>query len=127
MPSDCVSDRDKWFQLRAVLYPAPDSPGRWVARVLETDVVAEGDSVDAVLGMLDEVLGDLFHEQAERGLFPVPFRPAPQEVWNLIGSSEPVEDPLVFVTCVHAPSGRPMVYPLSCYLSQEPPAATIRD
>ena len=79
------------FPLRVVVYPAPDMPGTWIAHGLETDIVTQGDSVDDAVAMMADAVMSLgsYNLKVYPGTLPITLRPAPKEVWDLIGEAVP--------------------------------------
>ena len=79
------------FPLRVVVYPAPDMPGTWIAHGLETDIVTQGDSVDDAVAMMADAVMSLgsYNLKVYPRTLPITLRPAPKEVWDLIGEAVP--------------------------------------
>ena len=114
------------FPFRVVIYPAPDLKGQWIAHCLETDIVTQGESTQHALAMMADALETVGAYQIERGMLPVPhLRPAPQEVWDLVGVSKPSHY-TARATIAHGgkKAGRevPAGFPLYAFVSKKPPS-----
>ncbi|MBI5479973.1 MAG: hypothetical protein HY906_13995 [Deltaproteobacteria bacterium] len=117
------------FPFRVVVYPAPDLKGQWIAHCLETDIVTQGESAEHAVAMMADALETVGAYRVERGLFPVPrLRPAPPEVWALVGASKPTHY-TARATLVQPGKRRspqsteaPAGFPLYAFVSQKPPA-----
>ena len=77
------------YQLRLVAFQ--EAPGRWVARGLEHDIVAEahtiGECVRAIMRLVEtHTAFDLRHQHPPLSAFP----PAPQRCWNFHRTGIPV-------------------------------------
>jgi predicted RNase H-like HicB family nuclease len=70
------------FLLHAVVFPADDVPGSWIAHCLELDMVTVGNSEDHAMTMLDEAIALVAARRAQDGDFPFDFRPPPHEAWD---------------------------------------------
>jgi hypothetical protein len=113
-----------WF--RTVVYPASDLKGQWIAHGLETDVVTQGDSPEHAIAMMTDALDTLARYNVARGLAPVPLRPAPNEVWDLVADARPAAvTPRIVARAgrVSVPSSTPRgTWPLFAWVSDKPPA-----
>jgi len=116
------------FSLRVVVYPAPDLKGQWIAHGLETDIVTQGDFPEHAIEMMADALKTTIDYAARhrliggRGL-PFALRPAPREVWDLVGESVP-SDVRARVTASRKPSAKdaPTSWPMYIFVSQKSPA-----
>lgn len=84
-------------RLHAVIYPAEDLPGQWIAHCLELDVVTQGDSAEDAVAMLDDALRTLAYENLSHGQPPFQFRSAPAEDWERFRRAEPLATHLLRV------------------------------
>ncbi len=75
-----LTDKERSFDLTAVIKPAEDIPGRWVSHCLELDVVSEGDTLTAAMGMLIEAAEMAITDDLNGGRNPLARR-APKEFW----------------------------------------------
>lgn len=75
-----LNDKERSFDLTAVLKPSEDIPGRWVSHCLELDVVSEGTTVPEALGMLLEASVMTLTDDLSSGRKPLARR-APKEFW----------------------------------------------
>lgn len=69
------------FYCWAILEPAEDLPGQWVAHCLDFDVVTYGNSLEHSLKMLLEATAMVICDDLERGADPSERR-APEEYWQ---------------------------------------------
>ncbi|MFH0901641.1 MAG: hypothetical protein V2A73_13520 [Pseudomonadota bacterium] len=76
-------------RLHAVIYPAEDLPGQWIALCLELDIATQGNSAEHAIEMLDDALRVVAHERMNAGLPPFEFRSAPPEDWERFRNAEP--------------------------------------
>ncbi len=116
------------FPLRVLIYPAPDVEGQWIAHGLETDIVTQGDSPDHALEMMGDALKTTIdfvtrHRLlGSRGL-PFALRPAPREVWDLIGDAVPSGiTARATISPKQARKNAPTSWPMYAFVSEKPPA-----
>jgi hypothetical protein len=115
------------FPLRIVIYLAPDLKGQWIAHGLETDIVTQGDSPEHAIEMMGDAMKTLIDYSSRRHLtgrqgLPFVLRPAPREVWDLIGESVP-SGLIARATIARASTkGGPSAWPLYSFVSDKPPA-----
>ena len=77
-------------QLHAVVFPAEDLPGQWIAHCLELDIVTQGNSEQHALEMLDDALRLVAYENLRAGQPPFEFCSAPPEDWQRFREAEPL-------------------------------------
>lgn len=123
------------FPLRVVIYPAPDLKGQWIAHGLETDIVTQGDSPEHAMEMMADALKTTIEYATRRrliGLQGLPFvlRPAPREVWDLIGESVPSsinaratisQKQSPKKSQKQAPKNAPTAWPMYAFVSEKSP------
>jgi len=78
--SDEVLHRE-WFPCWALIRPAEDLPGQWVAHCLEFDVVSQGDSPKHALEMIVEATAMVIEDDLNSDRNPHSRR-APSEFWD---------------------------------------------
>lgn len=71
------------FPMRAVAFPAPDMPGEWLTHSLDLDIIAQGSSPQAAFQSLEESILEMIAFRLSRGLRPVEWNSAPDDVWVL--------------------------------------------
>jgi len=115
------------FPLRVVVYPAPDLKGQWIAHGLETDIVTQGDSPEHAIEMMADAFKttiDYAGRHRLTGVQGLPFilRPAPREVWDLVGELVP-STVRARVTASRKPSAKdaPTSWPTYIFVSQRSP------
>jgi predicted RNase H-like HicB family nuclease len=69
------------FSCWAIIQPAEDIPGQWVAHCLDLDVVTFGSSIEQALKLLREATAMTICDDLNRGADPAE-RQAPQELWT---------------------------------------------
>jgi predicted RNase H-like HicB family nuclease len=69
------------FSCWAIIQPAEDIPGQWVAHCLDFDVVTFGSSVEQALKLLHDATAMTISDDLNRGADPAD-RQAPQELWT---------------------------------------------
>jgi predicted RNase H-like HicB family nuclease len=84
--------------LHALVYPAADLPGTWVAHCLELDIISQGASDQDALRSLDEAINVIVEYNIQHGLMPLQIRLAPKEYWEAAGLPFPQEGLKVSVT-----------------------------
>jgi hypothetical protein len=77
-------------RLHAVIYPAPDLPGEWVAHCLELDLVTQGTGALHACEMMNEAIRMVAEERIAMGLPPFEFRSAPPEAWQRLETAESI-------------------------------------
>jgi hypothetical protein len=116
------------FPLRVVVYPAPDIKGQWIAHGLETDIVTQGDSPEHAMEMMADALKTTIDYAARRQLIgaqglPFTLRPAPREVWDLIGESVPSGvRARATISRKSAVKDAPTSWPMYTFVSKKSPA-----
>lgn len=91
------------FTLTAVLKPAEDIPGHWVSHCLELDVVSEGDTLSAAMGMLTEAAAMTIADDLNGGRNPLARR-APEEFWSELGRIIEAGTPVTFTQTLSPPT-----------------------
>lgn len=89
------------FTLTAVLKPSEDIPGRWVSHCLELDVLSEGDTLSAAMGMLLEAVMMTLKDDLNGGRDPLARR-APKGFWLELDRIVKAGTPVTF-TQAHSP------------------------
>lgn len=83
----------RMISLNFLIYRCEESPDKFVAHCLETDVVAVGHTKPEAIDLLKELLGDLFNAALEDGTFEKVFTPAPKRYWEMLARAKPYRPP----------------------------------
>jgi len=77
--------------LHALVYEAPDLPGRWISHCLELDLISQGDGQLHAIEMLAEAIQLVAEENLKNGRPPLDFRSAPADDWLRLRKAEPMK------------------------------------
>jgi predicted RNase H-like HicB family nuclease len=83
----------RMISLNFLIYRCEESPDKFVAHCLETDVVAVGSTKPAAVELLKELLEDLFNAALEDGTFGKVLTPAPRRYWEMLARAKPYRPP----------------------------------
>lgn len=76
-------------RLHALIYPADDVPGEWIAHCLDLDIVSQGTNAPHALEMLCEAIKLSVQWAIEENRPPLEMRAAPAEAWEKFESTPP--------------------------------------